>query len=45
MIVGMAALTWVIAGAMFGAWPIVGVLAFYVRRSWRRHDAEHGKSH
>jgi hypothetical protein len=42
VLVGMSAISWVVLVAMVGAWPLVGVLVYYVRRSWRRHDERYG---
>lgn len=44
MPVGMSAVSWVVAIALFGAWPVVGVLAWLVVRWWRRHDEQFGGS-
>jgi len=35
----MTALTALLLFAMIIAWPLAGLLTFFVVRSWRRHDA------
>jgi hypothetical protein len=39
VLLGIDALSMVVLVAMVIAWPLAGILAFFVVRSWRRHDA------
>jgi hypothetical protein len=44
VLVAMTALSWVVALAIFAAWPLAGVMAWFVVRWWRKHDEQFGES-